>query len=88
MCAMGWVATFSFQTRFTSSLLSITQTKSRIETALMFKAPNLNLPHKVFPELLTELLKKVGACTLSSLSVTLSRRQLTSRTPSSRATRE
>lgn len=88
MCAVVWVTSFSVQTCFTHSFLLITETKSRTETALTFKAPTSNLPHKLFPELQAEEFKETGICTLFSFSVTLSRRQSKSRAPNSRITRE
>lgn len=85
---MVWVTSFSVQTRFTHSFLFKTQNKSRTETAPMFKASNLKLPRKLFPEHQAEQFKETGTCTLFSFSVTLSGRQQKSRAPSSRTTRE
>ena len=88
MCAMVWVTSFSVQTCFTHSFLLITQTKSRTETALTLKAPNLNLPHKLFPELQAEEFKETDTCILFFFPVILSRRHSKSRAPSNRTTRE
>lgn len=81
---MVWVISFSVQTSFIHSFLLITQTKNRTETALIFKAPNLNLPHKLFPHLHTQEFKETNPCTFFCFSVTLSRRQSKSRARSSR----
>lgn len=64
MCVIVWATSFSVQTCFTHSFLFITQNKSRTETALTFKASNLNLPRKLFPELQAEEPKERGTCTL------------------------
>lgn len=82
---MVWVISFSVQTSFIHYFLLITQTKSRTETALMFKAPNPNLFHKLFPPLHAEELKETSPCTFFCFSVTLSRRQSKSRARTSRA---
>lgn len=80
---MVWVISFSVQTSFIHYFLLITQTKSRTETALIFKAPNLNPPHKLFPQLHTQEFKETNPCIFFCFSVTLSRRQPKSRAWSS-----
>lgn len=63
---MVWVTSFWVQTWFTHSLLLITRTKSRTETALTSKVPNL------FPELHTDQLKEAGTCTFFTFVPSLS----------------
>lgn len=82
---MVWVISSSIQTSFIHYFLLITQTKSRAEIALMFKAPKSEpASHKLFPPLHAEELKERDPCTFFCFSVTLSRRQSKSRARTSR----